>query len=142
MSQTKATTTVLNGSQPTNRPDAEVVARAKRRRFSRAYKLRILQEAEQCTQSGQIGTLLRREGLYSSHLSDWRRERDAGQWQMRTGQKRGRKLDSQAAELISLRRENEQLRTQVSQAEFIIAAQKKLTQSLESILTKTKDKPL
>ena len=59
-------------------PDPEVPEKARRRRFSAAYKLRILQAAEACTEPGEIGALLRREGLYSSHLSKWRRQREAG----------------------------------------------------------------
>ena len=65
------------GSSPST--DAEVVPRATRRQFSAAEKLRILQEADGCTQPGQIGALLRREGLYSSQLAKWRRLRARGQ---------------------------------------------------------------
>ncbi len=140
MSQFKATTTDLNGTTSSNQAASEVVVRAKRRRFSAAYKLRILGEAEQCNESGQIGALLRREGLYSSHLSDWRRERDSGQLHVLVLPKHGRKREEQAVVLAGLRRENEQLRAQLTQAEFIMAAQKKLAQSLEHILTLTKDK--
>ena len=68
-----------NGKQPGEVPDPEVRVRAKRRRFSAAYKQRILQEVDACQERGQIGALLRREGLHSSHLSKWRRERAAGQ---------------------------------------------------------------
>ena len=59
-------------------PDPEVVPRAKRRRFSAKYKLRILEEVKACNEPGQIGALLRREGLYSSHLTAWRRQRAQG----------------------------------------------------------------
>lgn len=59
-------------------PDPELVERAQRRRFTAKYKLRIVQEAEACTQPGEIGALLRREGLYTSHLSAWRKQRDHG----------------------------------------------------------------
>ena len=65
------------GAMPTP-PDPEVPEKAKRRRFSAEYKLAVLREADRCTQPGQIGALLRRERLYSSHLVDWRRQRDAG----------------------------------------------------------------
>ena len=84
-------------------PDPEVTPKAKRRRFSAEYKLRILAEADGCTQPGEIGALLRREGLYSSHLTTWRRQRDEGQLYGLTGKKRGRKADQQAAELAQLR---------------------------------------
>jgi transposase-like protein len=127
--------------RPNPQGEPKVVVRAKRRRLSAAYKLRIVQEADECTRSGQIGELLRREGLYSSQLSDWRRERAAGQLQGLGDKKRGPKPDVQAAELASLRRENERLKGQLSQAELIISAQKKLAQALEQTLTPDKDKP-
>ena len=121
-----------NGNGPVT---TEVAAKPKRRMFSATYKLRILEEADSCNEPGQIGELLRREGLYSSHLTDWRRQRKAGQLQALEPQKRGRKKDEQAAEMAALRRDNEHLRTQLSQAELIIAAQKKLSRALEAIMT-------
>jgi transposase-like protein len=69
---------VLNYVTKNERPDPEVVPKAKRRRFSAEYKLRILREADACSEPGEIGSLLRREGLYSSHLSNWRRQRQSG----------------------------------------------------------------
>jgi len=101
--------------------------------------LRILEEADHCEHRGQIGDLLRREGLYSSHLTDWRRQRTSGQLQALAPRKRGRKKDEHAAELAALRRENERLRTQLSQAELIIEAQKKLSLALETIMGKDED---
>jgi transposase-like protein len=112
-------------------PDPEVVPKAKRRRFTAKYKLRILEEADRCTERGQIGELLRREGLYSSHLSKWRRLREHGQLQALAPKKRGRKgQDPAAAELARLRRENERLRAELEKAEIIIDVQKKLAQLL------------
>lgn len=111
-------------------PDPEVVPRAKRRRFSAAYKQRILAEADRCADTGEIGALLRREGLYSSHLSRWRQLRATGELQALSPQKRGRKGDPQAAELVQLRRENERLKQRLEQAELIIDVQKKLSQML------------
>ena len=73
-------------------PDPEVVAKPKRRKFTAQYRLRILEEAESCTQPGEVGRLLRREGLYSSHLTEWRRARREGSLQGLTPSKRGRKL--------------------------------------------------
>jgi transposase len=99
-----------NGQLEAEVPDPEVVPRAKRRQFSAQYKLQILTEADQCSQRGEIGALLRREGLYSSHLTTWRRQRDQGQLQGLTSKKRGRKPDPQAAELARLQRENAQLK--------------------------------
>jgi len=104
------------------------VPRASRRQFSAEYKLRIVQEADRCTKRGEIGALLRREGLYSSHLDKWRTLRARGQLAGLSGQHRGRKpKDSKEAELERLRLENERLRTRLEQAEFIIDVQKKLS---------------
>ena len=112
--------------EQTKHPDPEVMPKARRRRFSAEYKLRVLTEADACTQHGEIGALLRREGLYSSHLDTWRKQRDQGQLQGLAGKKRGRKADRHAAELAQLRRENEQLQARLKQAETIIDVQKKL----------------
>lgn len=111
------------------RTDPEVVPKATRRQFSAAQKLRVLQEADACTQPGQIGALLRREGLYSSQLAKWRRLRARGQLQALTPQQRGPKAvaDPLAEELASLRRENARLQAQLTRAETIIDVQKKLS---------------
>lgn len=112
-------------------PDPEVVPKAKRRQFTAKYKLRIVEEADGCTEPGQIGALLRREGLYSSHLSKWRQLRKEGQLQALSAEKRGRKAqDPSVVELAKLRRENERLRARLEQAETIIDVQKKLSQLL------------
>ena len=130
-----------NGSESTGRPEPEVVPKAARRSFSAAYKLRIVEEADQCTEYGQIGAMLRREGLYSSHLTAWRRQREAGVLQAMSPKKRGRKahLDAKDVELAALRRENERLQKQLEQAELIIGAQKKLAAALEQTLTGGED---
>ena len=108
-------------------PDPEVRAVAKRRSFTAAYKLSVLAEAERGSGAGEIGALLRRESLYSSHLVSWRRERDAGALQA-LGRRRGRKarstpeqkrLERLQARCVRLERELEQART-------IIGVQKKL----------------
>ncbi len=107
--------------------------KARRRRFSGAYKLRILQAVEVCSEPGEIGALLRREGLYSSHLSKWRRQRDAGALEGLRPKKRGRKarpVDPQAKRVAQLERENERLRRKLEQAETIIEVQKKLSRIL------------
>ena len=115
-----------HGSVPTPAgTDTEVVARPTRRRFSAEYKARILEEADRCA-DGQVGSLLRREGLYASHLTTWRRQREAGQLAAWAPKKRGRKPDPQAAELARLQRENAKLQGQLHRAELIIDAQKKL----------------
>ena len=127
-----------NSTGQVQRPDPEVVPQAKRRTFSTAYKLRILEEVDRCDQRGQIGALLRREGLYSSHLTTWRRQRAVGQFSG-LSPKRGRKKDERAAEIAALRRENERLQSQLNQAELIISAQKKLAQALEQTLNQDED---
>jgi transposase len=117
------------GAMPTP-PDPEVPEKAKRRRFSAEYKLAILREADRCTQPGQIGALLRRERLYSSHLVDWRRQRDAGALQA-LARARGRKpADPARVEAERLRRENERLRGRLAQAEKIIEIQGKVSELL------------
>jgi transposase len=133
------TTDAMNGER--EMPDPEVSTKAKRRTFTAEYKRRILTEADGCTMPGEVGALLRREGLYSSHLTVWRRQREAADLAGLTPKKRGRKKDEEAAELARLRRENERLRKQLDQAELIIAAQKKLAQALEA-LTENADEPL
>ena len=116
---------------PTDVPDPEVVPKAKRRTFSAKYKLRILEEADSCTEAGQVGALLRREGLYSSHLTTWRRQRDEGVLKGLSPQKRGRKRkDELEREVARLQRENERLQASLEQAEMIIEVQKKLSRLL------------
>jgi len=97
-----------------------------------------LTEAERCCEPGAIGALLRREGLYSSHLTEWRRQRASGDLQGKGATVRGRKptpAAQEAQEVARLQRENERLRSQLAQAELIIGAQKKLAQALEHALT-------
>ena len=116
-----------------NVPDPEVVPVAERRRFSAAYKLRILKEADQCTEPGELGALLRREGLYSSYLSRWRRAREQGLLKALSPKKRGRKPAADPAlqkEVEDLRRETKRLRKKLETAETIIEVQKKLSHLL------------
>jgi transposase len=134
--QTDAPDEVLEGARRATgntssgaRPDPEVVAVARRRQYSSSEKRRILALADACTQPGEIGALLRREGIYSSHLSTWRRQRDAAERAGLEPQKRGRKTDPALAEahhLEKLTRENERLRRKLAQAELIIDVQKKV----------------
>ena len=107
--------------------DTEVVPKAARRRFTAEYKRRVVQEASACA-PGEIGALLRREGLYSSHLTHWRREQATGELAGLTAKRRGPKVNAQAVELAQLKRENERLQVKLQQAEAIIAAQKKLAE--------------
>ena len=110
-------------------PNVEVVADAKRRSFTLEYKLRILAEAAVARSvPGGVGALLRREGIYSSHLSTWRREREAGMRQALAPKTRGPKPkhDPQQAELDKLRRDNQRLTEALRKAELIIEVQKKV----------------
>lgn len=113
-------------------PDPEVPAQAKRRRFSASYKARIVQEAERCTESGEIGALLRREGLYSSQLSRWRELYRAGALDGLRDDKRGRKKTRHPLkdENERLRKHNERLARRIEQAETIIEIQKKVAAML------------
>jgi transposase-like protein len=120
----------LNGKLKVEAPDPEVVPRAQRKQFSAEYKLGILAEAEQCQEPGQIGALLRREGLYSSHLTRWRQLREAGQLRGLGSGQRGRKPAPPVEELSQLRQENQRLRVQLAQAELVMDVQKKLWQLL------------
>lgn len=120
-------------SSPTSASSAsetEVVPTAKRRRFTAKYKLRILRQAEACTAPGQLGALLRREGLYSSHLSKWREQREQGVLQGLAPKKRGPKPDPAAKENQRLKRENERLQKRLKKAETIIEFQKKVSELL------------
>jgi transposase-like protein len=101
-------------------PKTEVVSKPKRKQFSAAERLRILREVEACQGSGEIGALLRREGIYSSYLTTWRRQKERGELDGLSPQKRGPKTDPQAIELAKLRRENERLQKKLQQAELII----------------------
>jgi transposase-like protein len=110
-------------------PDPEVTEKPVRRKFTASYKLKILAEAGKCTEHGQIGALLRREGLYSSHLSDWRRKRRDGSLGALSPKKRGPKPEQNplANEVARLERENERLKAKLKRAETIIDVQKKVS---------------
>ena len=110
-------------------PDPEVTALPKRRRFSAGYKRRILRAAAACKAPGEVGVLLRREGLYSSHLTHWRRELEALEEAALSAKRRGPKPDAAKAEsrrVEALERDVARLRQQLDRAEQIIEAQKKL----------------
>jgi transposase-like protein len=110
-----------------------VLERPVRRTYPAEYKRRILEEADRCTEPGQLGALLRREGLYSSHLSVWRKQREQAVRAALTTKPRGRKakrMDPLAEENQRLRRENQQLRQRLQQAETIIEFQKKISELL------------
>ncbi len=114
-------------------PDPEVPAKARRRTFTAKYKLEIVEKAEACSKPGEIGKLLRQEGLYSSHLSTWRRQHGEGVLAALGPKKRGpRPVPSQSRRVAELEQENARLRKKLEQAETIIEVQKKLSQLLEA----------
>lgn len=103
-----------------------MVVRPKRRQHTAEYKLRILRELDECTGKGEVGAILRREGLYSSLISKWREQREQGSLNGLGGQRRGPKVDPNAAELARLQRENKRLKEKLERAELIIDVQKKV----------------
>jgi transposase len=116
-----------------NQQNTEVVAKPTRRRFTAAYKLRIVEEAEACTEHGEVGALLRREGLYSSHLSEWRKLFREAAKQALEPKTRGRKPlpDKELhVELEALKRQNARLEQQLRKAQTIIDVQKKVSELL------------
>jgi transposase len=110
-----------------------VTSKAKRRRFTAEYKRKVLQEADACTESGQIGALLRREGLYSSHLVTWRHARERGELEGLAPKKRGPKAQESnplAQQLAALERENARLKAENAKLQIICDVQKKVSQLL------------
>ena len=115
-------------------PDPELVEKAKRRTFTAQYKLRILKQAEACTRPGEIGALLRREGLYTSHLTAWRKQRDQGALDG-LDRKRGRKpADPREAENAALRRRLERAEAELEKARKVIEIQGNVSALLEQML--------
>ena len=119
-----------NGKSAEASTKTEVVAKGKRRQYPAEYKLRILQEVEACKGSGEVGALLRREGLYSSLVSKWREQRERGSLTGLSGHRRGPKVDPQAVEIARLQRENKRLQEKLQRAELIIEVQKKVARLL------------
>jgi transposase-like protein len=114
-------------------PDPEVPEKKARRKFTAKYKMQILQEADACTQPGQLGAFLRSKGLYSSNLATWRRQRDEGLLDALSPKKRGRKEKEKnplAPKVAELQRENEKLNRKLKRAETIIEFQKKISEIL------------
>ncbi len=117
------------------RADPEVVPQGKRRRFTAKYKLSILEKADACTEPGQLGALLRREGLYSSSLRTWRRQRDQGSLTGLEPKKRGPRPDPDKElrkRIAKLEKENLRLADKLEKAELIIEVQKKVARLLEA----------
>jgi len=116
-------------------PDPELVERPVRRRFTAEYKLRVLWEADACTRPGEIGALLRREGLYSSLLTEWRRAREAGALK-ELERPRGRKpADRRDVENAELRRRLERAEAELAKARTVIEIQGNVSALLEQMLS-------
>jgi transposase len=119
---------------PAGAPDPELVERPRRRRFSAEYKLRVLREADACSRPGEIGALLRREGLYTSHLTYWRKQRDAGALSA-LGRPRGRKpADRRETEIAALRRRAERAEVELEKAKRVIEVQGNVSALLGELL--------
>ena len=128
------------GAAPVPIPDPEVPEKAKRRQFTAEYKRSIVAQAEACRDDGAIGALLRGEGLYSSHLTTWRRQKEQGELDALTPKKRGRKSTAHplTEENQRLRKENARLSRRLEQAELIIDVQKKVSALLGISLPEVK----
>ena len=114
--------------------DPEVPEKAVRRRFTAEYKQRIVREAVNCKEPGQLGALLRREGLYSSNLTTWRRQMEQGTMEALSPKKRGpkeKRSDPSLQRIAELEKETQKLRHKLRQAELIIEAQKKIAEILQ-----------
>jgi transposase len=120
------------GGRAVPRPNPEVLSRAKRRTYTGEYKQKVLVEADAARGSGEIGAVLRRHGLYSSHLTKWRQERKSGILEGLAPQKRGPKSKANplTAENQKLQRDNERLADRLRKAEIIIDVQKKVAMLL------------
>jgi transposase len=119
---------------PEGVPDPELVEQAKRRSFTAEYKARILAEADTCTQPGEVGALLRREGLYTSHLTYWRKQRKDGALK-ELGQPRGRKpIDRRDQEIVALRRKLERSEAELAKMKRVVEIQGNLSALLEEML--------
>jgi len=119
------------------RPETEVTEKAKRRRYTAEFKARMLREADACTKAGELGALLRREGLYSSHLASWRAQAAGGERAAREPKKRGPKAkitDPHDKQIAVLEREVARLGRRAERAEVIIEVQKKVSQLLGIVL--------
>ena len=139
----RATEDAPGSAPPPVRPgsDSEVVPRARRRTFTNADKRRILQAADLCTKPGEVGALMRREGVYSSSLSTWRRQREAADLAALAPQKRGPKADPariDAHHIAQLTRERDHLRVELEKAQLVIEVQKKVTALLDLLAAQNK----
>ena len=142
----RATEDASGSASPVARSDAsaEVVPHARRRQFSNADKRRILEAADRCTRPGEVGALMRREGVYSSSLSTWRRQREAADLAALAPQKRGPKIPANRAETLQiaqLTRERDGLKRELDKAMLVIDVQKKLAALLGTLSDDKGEKP-
>lgn len=124
--------------------ETEVTPKPKRRRFSAKEKLRVLQLVDACTQAGEVGALLRREGLYSSHLTEWRRARAAGELDGLSPKKRGRKaleVNPLQKKVVELERALGKAQARAKRAEALVELQKKVSELLGIQLPKEDEQP-
>jgi transposase len=124
--------------------ETEVEEKARRRGFTAEYKLRVLAEADRCTKPGEVGALLRREGLYSSLLSAWRRQRDAGELSARSPKKRGppaKVPDASARRVAELEKELARAQVRLKRAEALLDLQKKVSEILGVELPRPDEEP-
>ena len=125
-------------SRPAGVPDPELAERAKRRRFTAAYKLKIVLAADACTRPGELGAMLRREGLYSSLLTEWRRARDSGALGALEPRPRGPKAPSaERVQLAAVQRELERSQADLATARRVIEVQGNVSALLEELLSKS-----
>ena len=142
----RATEDAPESAVPSSLPgtDSEVVPRARRRYFSNADKRRILEAADRCTKPGEVGALMRREGVYSSSLSTWRRQREVADLAALAPQKRGPKADPHRAETLhiaQLTRERDNFKSRLDKALLVIDVQKKLAALLGNPIDNSTDSP-
>lgn len=124
-------------------PEVEVTGKAERRRFSAEYKRKILKEADACTRPGELGALLRREGLYSSNLTAWRGARDRGEIAGLAPKKRGPKAtvrDARDRRIADLEKENRKWKSRAERAEALVDLQKKVSEILGITLAESEEK--
>ena len=115
-------------------PDPELVERPARRRFTAEYKLRVLREADACTRPGEVGALLRREGLYTSHLSAWRKQRDEGALTALSRPRGRQPADRRDAQIEALRRRAERAEAELEKARRVIEVQGNVSALLGQLL--------
>jgi len=122
-----------DGAEP-GAPDPELAERAKRRRFSGEYKLAVLREADGCSEPGAIGALVRREGLYSSHLAAWRKQREQGTLAGLSRQRGRSKADPRDQQIVALRRRAERAEAELAKTRRVVEVQGNVSALLGQLL--------